>query len=474
MNLPPGVIAEDPATLVPPERSSGTRSARTWSIGTLTYTSAGLVALFCWLLFGDFSWNLKERAAGPVAQLMLKGLGSSDLLVGLLVGSLPGALGMMIGPFISVKSDRYRGRWGRRIPFLVIPTPFVVLGMAGLAFTPALGRILHESLGARSPGLSTVSLGVFILAWTCFEMATVVANTIFSALINDVVPHELIGRFFGLFRAVSLVSGIVFNFWLIGYAEAHYTAIFLGLGAVYGVGFTLMCLKVKEGVLPPVSVRDERAPARMDSLKAYCRECYGNPYYLWVFAAITFGLLAQGPVNAFSVFYAQSVGMSMADYGKYVALTYGVSLVLSYPLGALADRFHPLRLGIVVIGLYTVTMLLAGIWATTAGSFAFFFVIHGVLAGSYLTVASSLQPRLFPKAKFAQFYSACGLCGGIGYVILPPLVGAVLDWSGHVYRYTFLGGSLLGVLGLVGFLGAYRKFLRLGGHLNYMPPEATS
>ena len=48
-------------------------------------------------------------------------------------------------------SDRHRGRWGRRIPFLLIPTPIIVLSVVGLAFSPLLGRHLHSALGASSP-----------------------------------------------------------------------------------------------------------------------------------------------------------------------------------------------------------------------------------------------------------------------------------------------------------------------------------
>ncbi len=462
-------VDESPKVL--PGPASETRGRKTWSIGTLTYTSAGLVALFGWLLFGDFAWNLKERAAGPVAQLMLKGMGSSDLLVGLLVGSLPGALGMLLGPIISVKSDRHRGRWGRRIPFLVIPTPIVMIGMVGMAFTPALGRMLHVALGEASPGPQTATLLVFVASWTCFEMATVVANTIFSALINDVVPHELIGRFFGLFRAVSLLAGIIFNYWIFGYAETHYQAIFLGLGAAYGIGFMLMCLKVKEGDLPPAPEPGATSTTGgWKNIKTYIRECYSHPHYLWVFAAITFGLMAQGPVNAFGVFYAQSVNLSMADYGKYLALTYGFSLFCSYPLGYLSDRFHPLRVGITVMGIYTVVTLFGGFWATTANAFAFFFVVHGILAGAYLTISSAMPPLLFPQAKFAQFFSAAGICTGIAHMVLPPIVGLGLDWSGHTYRYTFFGGSALGLIAMISFLIAYRNFNRLGGQAGYVAP----
>ena len=30
-----------------------------WHAGTLTYTTAGVVLLFFWLLWGDFAWSMK-------------------------------------------------------------------------------------------------------------------------------------------------------------------------------------------------------------------------------------------------------------------------------------------------------------------------------------------------------------------------------------------------------------------------------
>ena len=55
-----------------------------WHIGTLTYTTAGLVVLFCWLLWGDFAWSMKDRSVGSVVQLLLLKYGISDFLAGLL------------------------------------------------------------------------------------------------------------------------------------------------------------------------------------------------------------------------------------------------------------------------------------------------------------------------------------------------------------------------------------------------------
>jgi len=442
-----------------------------WRAGTLTYTTGGLVLLFAWLLWGDFAWSMKDRAVTPVAQLMLRQFKASDFLVGLLVGSLPCAIGFILGPIISVKSDSHRGRWGRRIPFLLIPTPFIALAMVGLAYTVPVSEWLHAFLGPSSPGLAGCRLIAFGFFWTTFEIFQTIAQAVFGGLINDVVPQEIIGRFFGFFRAISLVAAMVFNFWIIGHAEEYFGAIFIGLGLVYGIGFSLMCFMVKEGDYPPPAPRTQAGRlAFIAPVKAYMRECFANPYYLWIFLAMTLGLLAGGPINTYSIFYAKSLGMSVEAYGKLLVITYAISFTLSFVLGWLADKFHPLRVGFVSILVYSAVMLWGGFVANTIPMFSFVFIAHGVLTGCFITGTASLGQRLFPQAKFAQFASAAGIASALGYMILPPVVGLWLDASGHVYRYTFLGSGVIGVLSFVALFITYRKFLKLGGDKNYSPP----
>ncbi|MEZ0217694.1 MAG: MFS transporter [Rariglobus sp.] len=448
------------STLAPPPVAPGGVSAPVAGAplraGTLVYNRRSLGRLFGWLLWGDFAWQIKERAAVPVAQLMLKQFGASDFLLSLLVGSLPAGLGMIVGPAVGVRSDRHRGRRGRRIPFLLFSTPFVVAGMIGLAFAPQLGAALDAVLGASSPGTAVCRLIAFAAAWSLFEIFTLIANAVFGGLINDVVPASLIGRFFGLFRAVSLVAGVVFNYWLIGHAEENFQIIFLGIALLYGAGFTLMCLAVREGEYPPPPPRADGG--RFSALASYLRECFANRFYLWVFIALMLGNLAGGPVNSFSVLYAKSIGMDMTAYGKLLVATYVASFTLSFGIGWLADRFHPLRVGMVALALYAGVMVWGGIAATDTTRFAVAFIAHGILAGAFLTGTASLGQRLFPALKFAQFASAAGVVSAFGYMVLPPAIGLALDHTGHVYRHTFTASGVLAALALAAFVMVYRQF----------------
>src|SRR5450432_793603 len=91
----------DPPTARPPIR---------WSVGTLTYDRRQLAILFCWLLWGDFAWSMKDRSVSPVAQIILKKFDASDVLMSLFLVAIPAAIGIILGPTISFRSDRYRSR----------------------------------------------------------------------------------------------------------------------------------------------------------------------------------------------------------------------------------------------------------------------------------------------------------------------------------------------------------------------------
>ncbi len=428
---------------------------RTWTVGTLTYTFSGIVTLFSLLLLGDFASSIKGRSVFQLVQLMFKTYGASDFLNTLMIVSLPCVLGLVLSPIVSVHSDRCRSRWGRRIPYLALTTPVAALAIAGFAYSPAIGRAVAELLGTEANPAILWTLGIF---WGLFEAATVISGAIFGALVNDVVPHQLLGRFYGLFRIVSLLCGILFNFWFLGFAATHSHVLFLSVAIVYGVGFLYMCLKVKEGEYPPPEKTERRGI--FSSIAEYCRECYSKPYYLLIYFFGTAMALSISPVNSFSMFYAQDLKIDMDIYGKFLAVTYMISFVLSYFLGMLADRIHPLRASILFMGLYCVMGIVSFFFIHDTTSYGVAFIAHGVLAGGYLTVSASLFQRLLPRAQFAQFSSAGGLINSIVMILLVPVIGKFLDWTGHQYRYTYLLGGVLALLSVIlGVLlyGQFRK-----------------
>jgi MFS family permease len=443
---------------------------KTWSVGTLTYTLPALVMLFVWLLLGDFSYMMRERSAAPVTQLMLKKYEATDLITGFFLLTIPWAVILLVGPAVSYWSDHFRSRWGRRIPFLLVPAPFITLSMLGLAYSPRIGAWLHAAFGGAPDSVNHSIVIVMGLFWTVFEIGVVISNSVFNGLINDVVPRELLGRFYGLFRAVGLAVGVLFNYKIIGHAEEHYTLILASIGLIYGLGFLVMCLRVKEGDYPPPPPIKAGHPV-LGALRDYYRDCFSKPYYLLVFFFLALANLAFVPVNLFSIYAAKSFGLSMETYGRYLVVTFLCSFVLAFPLGWLADRVHPLRVGIGALVLYA-AMMGAGFLVIHDGpSFGLVFLAHGVLSGTFFTGAASLPQQLFPRAKFAQFAAAAGLLAAMFNMMLGPLLGGLLDGLGHDYRFIFVIGGGLALIAIILGLRLHRRWQALGGQRSYVAPE---
>jgi MFS family permease len=451
-----------------------------WHAGSLTYTNRGLAALFLCLLGGDFFWQFRERAISPAIPLLLRHFGASDFATAVLMGFVPPALAIFLSPVVSYRSDRYRSRFGRRIPFLLIATPPAFVAMMGLALSPVIGRWIHSALGLGPASVTACVIGTFSFFWILFDVAVIVTNSVHGALVNDVVPREVLGRFFGLFRVASLGAGMLFNFFLLGEMQGHYVAIFWAIGLLYLVCFTVMCLLVKEGPYPPPPPPIEGgALMRLaGAIAGYCRECFTKPYYLWFFLSFLLAHMAFAPINLFSLFFAQSVGMSMATYGKFSALQLGLSLVQAPILGWVADKIHPLRLTIVALFLYAVSTGIAFVFVRDARTFAAAHVICGTCSGFWLTATAPLAPALLPKMKFATFASVLVIASSIAGIVTAPIIGAIVEYlnrgkpaAARDYHVMYLWACGFITLSLVVTLVVHRHFMAYGGRRAYVAPE---
>ena len=134
------------------------------------------------------------------------------------------------------------------------------------------------------------------------------------------------------------------------------------------------------------------------------------------------------------------------------------------------DRFHPLRVSVVALGLYAACALWGGLYARDSITFGIAFVAHGVLACTYNTASLSMGQKLLPASRFAELMSASGIVTSLGIVAIAPAVGYVLDQLGHAYHYTFYVGAALALLSVAINLVMQRKVAALGRG-DYVAPQ---
>jgi maltose/moltooligosaccharide transporter len=129
-----------PSTASIPPRAGGdaSRPATIYTAGTLRYDRRQLLVLFFWLMWNDFSIMMIEQI-GNLNGFLMKDHGATYTQMALL-GSIGGFILPWINPWVSTWSDRHRGNYGRRRPFLFVATPFFALFLALIPFMPDFYR----------------------------------------------------------------------------------------------------------------------------------------------------------------------------------------------------------------------------------------------------------------------------------------------------------------------------------------------
>lgn len=455
--------------------------------GTLVYTKAGLFMLFAYLLWGDFCFSMMEAVWPKILPLVLKSEGTPNVLISLVITTIPNTMNFFMNPIVGTASDRYRSRRGRRIPFLIFATPFVAFFLLLLGFSRELGGGLHSMLETILPSLSPAGVTITLICGLIivFRFFELIVNTVFWYLFNDVVPSAFIGRFLGFFRVVGTLSGALFNFFLFQYATTHTSTLFFCVAALYGVGFMMMCLKVKEGEYPPPDpVSKEKKLSPLAYVKTFFKECFSHRLFCLIYVySICTG--AAGSIVAFTIFFEQSIGLTLDQIGKVAGAALFVGMLLMYPMGSLVDRFHPLRVMIVAKLTFCLAVSVKFIFLFYNFPNQTAFWLYAAAAGIAIPVdvanrAAGLPMlmRLFPHERFGQFCAANAMCSSLGLIVGGILAGLYLDGlksvfsdaADYYYRFVpvwsffFIGLALL-MISLV-----FREWKKLGGDTSYRSP----
>lgn len=476
-----------PSSPPPADSPSINPSGKIFHCGPLSYTGRGLLVLFGWLLWGDFCFTLMEAVVPSILPLKLKALEAPNWVMAVILTTLPGVLNMTVCPWVSFKSDRYRSRWGRRIPFILGTLPLLCLSLLAMGWTDDLSRLAYRLIpatwGVAPVTLTVLLLGLFMVMFSFFNMFV---SSVFWYLFNDVVPSAFLGRFFGLFRIVGNLAAVVFNLFVYQYAEIYMREILTGTALLYFFGFGVVCLKIKEGPYPPPPETPSGSPlARLFSeIRTFSLECYTNRFYWYFYLATTFAHLAL-VAGVFMVFFYRNMGLDLRQIGILSSVGSVASLIAMYVAAIYVDRWHPLRITVYIVTFSLLTINFANwIWVpVNVPPGMFFWLSIGMVITSIFSttlIGNSGIPafmRLLPPSRYGQFCSGAALVRSAGTIIAGLLAGAFLDgvkWcfngSDFAYRFIFVWGFLLNFVTCYFYFQFYRKWKQLGGDTGYHAP----
>ncbi len=458
-----------------------------YTCGTITYTKRGLIALFAWMLWGDFCFTMMETVVPSILPLKLRSLDSPNMIIGFIMTTLPGIFNIGITPWLSFKSDRHRGPMGRRIPFILYTAPFITLSLLLIGFSDSIGKWTHGMFFGNIFSQAQVTIFLLAIFAAMFDLFNMFVNTVYWYLFNDVVPQPLMGRYMSWFRLVGTLTGVFYNFFIFKFAESHMKEIYLGAAALYMVGFGIMLFRVKEGEYPPPPAQAKK-PSFMDNVRTFGRECYTNRFWWDINLMYAFGAMA-GCIGVFNVFFMKSLGLDLSYIGKIgaiSAITIPVCLAFS---GALIDRWHPVRVAAYAAAFGAFFCLGNWVWLfiDMPPTKLYFWIgaIHGAVFGALLSAIGQTadlprQMALYPRERFGQFCGAVALCRAPAVMIGGTLAGLYVDvWkqffpvNNYAYRFNFLWTGPLVILAFYFHYRFFRGWKRLGGDTAYQPPEKS-
>ena len=464
-----------PAPATPP----GPKASKVYRVGTLTYTRGALLQVCFWMLWGDFFFQLLESMP-TVTPLLLRWQGASDMLIGS-VGSLSSVVAFLWFPVVATHSDRYRSRFGRRRPFLFWFAAPVAVSIVLLGAAKPAGIWVHHLLAAL--GGETFSVAGCTIAWimtltVVFLLFNAYIVQAYACLIPDVIPTEVIGKFYGVYRAVGALGSLAFNRWALGWVETHTLHVYVLIALLFTSAFILIAWKVKEGEYPPPPPKPSGGP--IGAIREYFQTCFCHRFYLNFFSVTFFYWASLVPLG-FVVFfgtaagragYAATLGLSLAEFGEVKGWTFVVQVAVFFAVGFFVDRYHPMRVALVGMLLTALTYFGCFWFVSNKHTLLIWWSLNQAAIAIFLGSFTAMGPVLMPRDRYGQFVSANLIFGMIGLILGPPLVGRLLERIAD-YRYTFLFSGILTALSLVALILLYLQWQALGGAKGYTPPDPT-
>ena len=450
-----------------------------YKTGTLSYTRNALAIMFFWMLWGEFCLELMEAVVPGILPLQLKRLGARDTVVAVFT-SVSQIAYVVLGPTIAMQSDRHRGAFGRRRPFLLACTPFAVASLVLMGFTDNIAEFLykysHAFISLPETEVKLICLGVFCLF---FYIANTYVIYIYWFLYVDVVPIAVIGRFAGLYRVCGALGGFAFNRWLFGHAEHHTAAIYTIAAGIYGFAFILLTWRVKEGSYPPPEPRAIHGSIFLNDIKFFCRECFSNSFYIKLFSVSLCFWSTFSPFIIFVLFfatkgtaigYAPTLELPLEVFGKVRGWTFVAQVPVFLLIGPLIDRLHPLRIMLVALLALSVSYFSGYLFVYSERGLLVWWVTNQMVFAAALGAYGTLFPRLCPRDIYGAFFAANQVFFMLGLAVITVACGWLMEVTRN-YRDIFIVSGGFSLLAFVMCLSVFRHWKRLGGDDDFVPPR---
>ena len=378
-------------------------------------------------------------------------LGASNAVIGLIAAIPPLAQLLQIPSIILVQKTKIR----RRI--CVISSALSRLSILIMVFIPLL-----------SPGLSGLLL--LLIGVTSHAIFNAISVAAWNSWMKDLIPQEILGRFFSKRLAVqalvgiitTLSAGILIDQWLQSDPTTlnPYSVVFL-IGTIFGMIGVYFIYTIPE----PRMIIEALNQSFTDTLRSpFHNEDFRR---LMVFSASwSFAVTLAGPF--FTVYLLEVLGYNLSVVTGLSVLTQVTSMLFYQWWGRLSDKYSNKTVLSVTTPVYVIGILL-WIFTTVPGTHIFtlplLLLIHVILGLSVAAVNLShgnLALKLAPRNESTSYLAGWSIVNSIAAVLAPLFGGVIADTLSDSFLSFHLAWQGLGLsfdLGLIDIRGLDFVFL---------------
>lgn len=323
----------------------------------VTIGTALFAAQFTWVIYNTYVPIFLQTGAPAFDALrnsadqarLVDGFGLSAVQTGFIM-SLDNIAAFLIQPLTGVLSDRGRGRYGRRLPYLILGMPAAALGMA------LIPLLLPEAGTGRAavfyPFLACLLL--MVAAMACFRAPV-------FALMADLTPSAERSQANGILNLMAGLGGVL-AFGVGSLLYAIYRPFPFWMTALLLVsGCALIAWQVRE----PVGVREEPAGNVLSigrGLQQWLRLLSADQRRSVALLVVTVFCAMMGfyPIDAFFSSYGVSVlKVSEANSGLVLSAAYIAFILAAIPSGVIAGKIGRKRVVMAGLVLFAAALLTA-------------------------------------------------------------------------------------------------------------------
>ena len=438
-----------------------------WQVILVLLIGAGAIDGFMWYLYNTYV-PLYLQGGNPNFTAQVLGFGLTPKVVGFIL-VIDNIAAFLLAPVIGAWSDGYRGRFGRRMPFVVATVPLAAIALAVIPF-------LYKGINASESGIFSLLWPLFIpffLLLMFIIIPLAVARTPIDALVYDLAPSKdrTKARSLGIILATLLSIGLGILASLlydINIALPFLLCLVVTLGLVLLGIFTIKEKKGNE-IGSEDEAGNEQNEAGLKRTLSIVRSfpAENKRSILFMCLNIFLGMFGFSLIQAFLSSYNMTVlGATQAAAGLPFLIAGGTLMVVAFPAALLANKIGRKRTMMIGCAGWAIAAMLIFLLKSPA-LFIPLMVLTGAFYGLWFVNSFVTLIDAAPDDKTIGTMTALtSMANMAGMSIGPAITGIVIEAAGYNYGVIFVAQTIVAGLALLALLPVKKGEMRAAQEAN--------